>query len=61
MYDIPKVKLGNSDIKITRFMSGGNPLCGNAHFTQEMGNDMREYFTEKQVVEYLHQVQAPLH
>ena len=58
MYDIPKVKLGSSDIEITRFMSGGNPLCGNAHFTKEMGKDMREYFTAEQVVKFLHEVQA---
>lgn len=58
VYDIPKVKLGNSDVEITRFMSGGNPLCGNAHFTKEMGNDMREYFTAEQVVKFLHEVQA---
>jgi hypothetical protein len=58
VYDIPKVKLGNSDIEITRFMSGGNPLCGNSHFTPEMSRDMREYFTQEQVVSYLHAVQA---
>lgn len=57
MYDIPKVKLGNSDIEITRFMSGGNPLCGNSHFTPEMSWDMREYFTAEQVVAFLHDVQ----
>ncbi len=58
MYDIPTVKLGNSDIEITRFMSGGNPLCGNSHFTPEMNGDMLEYFTEKEVVKYLHSIQA---
>jgi hypothetical protein len=54
---LPKVKLGNSDIEVTRFISGGNPLCGNSHFTPELSQDMREYFTDKQVVEFLHEVQ----
>ena len=58
VYDIPKVKLGNSDIEITRFMSGGNPLCGNSHFSAEMSKDMREYFTDEQIVAFLHELQA---
>ncbi len=58
MYDIPKVKLGNSDIEITRLISGGNPLCGNSHFSPDMSKDMREYFSDKQVVKYFHELQA---
>jgi hypothetical protein len=58
MHDIPKVKLGTSDVEVTRFISGGNPLCGNSHFTPEMSSDMRDYFTAEQVVKYLHQLQA---
>ena len=58
MYDIPTVKLANSSIDITRLISGGNPLCGNSHFTSEMNQDMREYYTAEQVVQYLHQIQA---
>lgn len=57
MYDIPKVKLGNSDIEITRLISGGNPLCGNSHFTPEMSKDMRDYYTPEQVVAYLHDLE----
>ncbi len=57
MNALPKVKLGNSDIEITRFMSGGNPLCGNSHFTPELSQDMREYYTDEQVVAFLHEVQ----
>jgi hypothetical protein len=58
MYEIPKVKLGNSDIEVTRLISGGNPLCGNSHFTPDMSKDMREYFTAEEVVKYLHKLQA---
>ncbi len=56
--NLPTVQLGNSDIEITRFISGGNPLCGNSHFTPEMNRDMGEYFTEKQVVAYLHRLEG---
>jgi len=58
MYDIPKVKLGNSDIEITRLISGGNPLCGNSHFTPDMSKDMRAYFTAEEVVKYFHDLEA---
>lgn len=58
MKKIPTVRLGNSSIEVTRFISGGNPLCGNSHFTPEMNEEMREYYTERQVVDYLHQLQA---
>ena len=53
MNALSKVKLGNSDTEITRFLSGGNPLCGNSHLSPEMNQDMREYFTEEQVVAFL--------
>ncbi|MBT3346437.1 MAG: hypothetical protein HN712_22025 [Gemmatimonadetes bacterium] len=58
MIEIPKVRLGNSDIEVTRLISGGNPLCGNSHFSPDMNDDMRDYFSEKQVVVYLHQLEA---
>lgn len=58
MLAIPKVRLGNSDVEVTRLMVGGNPLCGNSHYTPEMNTDMREYFTPEQVVKFLHEVQA---
>jgi len=58
MHEIPKVKLGNSDLEITRLISGGNPLCGNSHNTAEMSQDMRDYYTEQQVVAYFHDLQA---
>ncbi len=58
MRELPKVRLGNSDVLITRLLSGGNPLCGNSHFSEEMSAEMREYFTAEGVVAYLHTVQA---
>jgi hypothetical protein len=58
MTALPTVKLGNSDIEITRLISGGNPLCGNSHFSEEMSAAMTDYFTTERVVEYLHHVQA---
>ena len=57
MVDIPKVKLGNSEVEVTRLISGGNPLCGNSHFSPEMSVDMRDYYTAEQVVAYLHDVE----
>jgi hypothetical protein len=56
MPELPTVAFG--DVRITRLISGGNPLCGNSHFSDEMSRDMREYFTAEQVVAYLQRVQA---
>ena len=42
---------------ITRLISGGGQLCGNSHFTEELSEDMRSYFTDEQVVRYLHDVE----
>jgi len=38
-------------------MSGGNPLCGNSHFSPEMDADMRRHFSAEAVVRYLHRLQ----
>jgi hypothetical protein len=56
MPELPTVAFGN--VRITRLISGGNPLCGNSHFSDDMSRDMREYFTDQRVVEYLHRLQA---
>lgn len=56
MAELPNVRLGNSDVLVTRLISGGNPLCGNSHFSNEMSEEMRNYFTAEQVVAYLHQL-----
>lgn len=57
MRTLPKVKLGNSDIEVTRLISGGNPLCGNSHRSGEMSEDMHGYFTTERVVQYLHDLE----
>lgn len=48
---LPTVPLGSH--RITRLISGGNPLYGYAHFNQLLGQLMVEYFTDEQVVKYL--------
>ncbi|MDA0709994.1 MAG: hypothetical protein O3B73_07290 [bacterium] len=58
MQNLPKVRLGNSDIEVTRLISGGNPLCGNSHFSPDMSREMRDYFTAEEVVRYFHALQA---
>jgi hypothetical protein len=39
-------------------ISGGKPLCGNSHYSDELSAEMREYFTADQVVAYLHDLEA---
>ncbi len=58
MKKLPQVRLGQSETFVTRLISGGNPLCGNSHFSDEMSAQMCEYFTPEQVVAYFHQLQA---
>lgn len=54
---LPQVQLGRSTVSVTRLISGGNPLCGNSHFSDKMSAEMGEYFTPAQVVAYLQHVQ----
>jgi hypothetical protein len=49
MNNLPAVKFANSDKMITRLVSGGNPLCGNSHFSEELNSDMSGFFTEKPI------------
>jgi len=58
MPGLPTIQLGASEVRVTRLISGGNPLCGNSHFSQELNAEMREYFTAERVVAYLHDVEA---
>jgi len=53
---LPVVPFG--EYEITRLIVGGNPLCGNSHFSLEMSEDMLHYYTAEQVVEVLHRCQA---
>ena len=52
---IPTVAFGEH--QVTRLMSGGNPLCGNSHWSARRSREMREYFTPERVVSYLHELQ----
>ena len=53
---LPLVPFGQH--KISRLIVGGNPLCGNSHFSDDMSQDMREYYTAERVVEVLHRCEA---
>lgn len=52
---LPTVPFG--PVRITRLISGGNPLCGNSHRSPELSAEMREYFTPERVVQYLWRLQ----
>ena len=49
--ELPTVAFGQH--RVTRLISGGNPLYGYSHFNGLLDNLMREYFTDEQVVKYL--------
>ena len=57
MINLPEIKFANSKEHVTRLISGGNPLCGNSHFSLEMDERMKKYFMAEQVVTYLHQIE----
>ena len=57
MKTLPRVRFANSDIDITRLISGGNPLCGGSHFSFQLSDEMADYFTAEQVVKYLHHLE----
>ncbi len=48
MSELPTIKFGK--FKVTRLIIGGNPLCGNSHFSEQLSREMAEYFTEERVV-----------
>jgi len=53
---LPTVQFG--DHRITRLIVGGNPFVANSHFSKEMNDDMRDYFTPEQVVRTLQRCEA---
>ncbi len=53
---LPLIRLGSHEI--TRLISGGNPIGGWAHSTQNMSRHMLEYFTPERTVEYIEKVAA---
>ena len=58
MTSLPQVRFANSDVHVTRLISGANPICGNSHVSIEMSEQMLTYFTDEQSVAYLHQLEA---
>ena len=44
---LPTVALG--DLRLTRLIIGGNPFCGMAHFSGDLGAEMLDYFTMEQL------------
>jgi len=54
--ELPKVPFGS--YTITRLICGGNPFCGNSHFSDEMNRDMARYYTPERVVEVLKRCEA---
>jgi len=56
MSELPTVPFG--PVHVTRLIVGGNPFCGNSHFSQAMSQDMGEYHTAENVVATLHGAQA---
>jgi hypothetical protein len=49
--ELPTIAFGAH--RVTRLISGGNPLYGYSHFNGLLDHLMREYFTDEQVVKYL--------
>ena len=48
---LPLIPFGEH--KITRLIVGGNPFCGNSHFSLELDEKMSRYYKAEQVVEVL--------
>jgi hypothetical protein len=56
MIALPTIPFGPH--RITRLIVGGNPFCGNSHYSQAKSQEMRDYYTAEQVVDVLKQCQA---
>src|SRR5512139_153288 len=52
---IPTIGLGK--FKVTRLLSGGNPIGGYSHSTFDMSKCMLEWFTPERTVEYIHRIE----
>jgi hypothetical protein len=55
MASLPTVPFGS--YRVTRLIVGGNPFCGNSHYSQEMSAEMAAYYTGERVVEVLQRCQ----
>ena len=51
MLRLPTVQLGPH--QITRLIVGGNPFCGNSHYSEDLSREMIEFYTAERVVEVL--------
>jgi hypothetical protein len=51
MTQLPTVPFGPH--RVTRLIVGGNPFCGNSHFSAAKSREMAAYYTAEQVVEVL--------
>ena len=56
MPQLPSVPLGPH--QVTRLIVGGNPFCGNSHFSAAMSREMAEYYTAERVVDVLARCQT---
>jgi hypothetical protein len=56
MATLPTVPFGPH--QITRLIVGGNPFCGNSHYSEAMSREMIEYYTAERVVDVLTRCQA---
>jgi hypothetical protein len=55
MAQLPTVPFG--PIEVSRLIVGGNPFCGNSHFSQAMSAEMAAYYTAEKVVDVLQRCQ----
>ena len=53
---LPTIRFG--DHQVTRLIMGGNPFAAYSHFTPEMDQEMRDWYTPERVVEVLQQAEA---
>ena len=53
---VPKMKFGN--VEISRLIMGVNPMYGFAHFNNNLGMAMRDWYTQDQVCEVLHRANS---
>lgn len=51
MRTLPTIRLGK--FEVSRLIVGGNPFKGNSHLTQELDEQMREYYTPERMIEVL--------
>jgi hypothetical protein len=52
MAQLPTIPFGPH--RVTRLIVGGNPFCGNSHYSRARSREMGEFYTAQRVVEVLH-------